>query len=102
MKNRDNILYCTAVNALNTPHKSFMGIGRSVKGSTFKGISIPDPKKNVVRSEVRIVGATVTPLEDGKTFFRFVSNFEPKIKAIPNSLANWFSRKFSKWLFKKV
>lgn len=79
-----------------------MGIGRSVKGSTFKGISIPDPKKNVVRSEVRIVGATVTPLEDGKTFFRFVSNFEPKIKAIPNSLANWFSRKFSKWLFKKV
>ena len=63
---------------------------------------MPVKPKGCVRAQVKIVGATLTPTGDGKVAFKFVSNFDPKLKAVPYWLLNWFSRKFSKSLFKRI
>jgi hypothetical protein len=49
-----------------------------------------------------VCGAALRPLPDNRIDFKFLSNFDPKVRAVPYNLLNWFSRKFAKGLFKKV
>ena len=99
VKNRELLMYGYGVNALNTKHKCIMAVGKTVEG-LFKGVQIPEIAKGCIRAISPISGATFTPVGENKVFFRFVSNFDPKMK-VPYSILNWFSRKFAKGLFKK-
>ena len=100
VKDREILMYGYGVNALNTEHKCIMAVGRSVEG-IFKGIQIPERQKGCVRGISPITGATFTPMPEGKVFFRFVTNFDPKMK-VPYKILNWFSRKFAKGMFKMI
>jgi hypothetical protein len=102
INNRECQVYGYGVNALLTEYKQIMAVGRSVYGDAYKGFDLRQPFKGHTRAHVEIVGAALRPKPNGEVEFKFVSNFDPKIKAMPYKLLNWFSRKFSKTLFKKV
>jgi len=99
---RENLWFGHGINALKTPEKCLMAIGHSVSGEAFKEYPLPPPGKGVVRPDVNVVMLMVEPLPEGKVRFRVISNFDPKLKAVPYWLLNWFSRKFAKTLFKRV
>jgi hypothetical protein len=73
-----------------------------VNGDSFKGIPLVKPRRGNVQATVEVCGAAMRPLPDNKIDFKFLSNFDPKVKAIPYNALNWFSRKFAKGLFKKI
>ena len=79
-----------------------MLVGHSVTGDYFLDVPLPGVTKGAVRPDCSIVMFIIQPLQDGRVFFRLVSNFDPKLKAIPYWLLNWFNRKFAKVLFKRI
>jgi hypothetical protein len=88
------MLYGYGVNALETDFRQIFVVGRSIEGDCFKSYPLVDPLKGHVRAHVEVVGATLKPLPDGKVDFKFVLNFDPKLKTVPYKLLNWVSRKF--------
>lgn len=64
--------------------------------------NIPTPNSKCVTAILTCGGFVLEPLPGGRTKVSFVMNIDPKLKAVPTSLINWFSGKLIWVLLKNL
>ena len=98
---RHACLYAYGANLLQSKGAIVIVSKSCDEGTSFKGIELPQELSSK-RAVVSIMGYIVKPISANEINVTFLCNFDPVLKSFPYKILNYFAKKFSKAIFKKL